>query len=251
MKLYHQAYSRLGELLTKENIINAMIFFEQKKQNDNNDYSEKVAWYSVSYPIFLKRYEETRGSSDINIWAERVALLSSWLPTIPNPALNEKAIDEMVFLESIFHHARLEEVGVESYLGDMNTVHHGEMIFDTNDCPPVLLKTFLENADRITNLNERWKHTIPTTTKLLHFMCPHLFPIFDNKVSSVLFGKKPDYGRYHSYIFALRELLQKGSEFELLREIAKEKNVSVIRVVDIVLFNQQPMGLKTDLTTCL
>lgn len=125
------------------------------------------------------------------------ALLSSWLPSIPNPTLDNQAIEEMVFLEGVFYLAILENVGIESFLGAMNTKHHGEMIFDTKDRPPVLIKTFLEYADRITNISGRWEGILSTTTKLLHFMCPQLFPIFDEKISKIVFGNKQTYARYH------------------------------------------------------
>lgn len=236
--LYQQTLSRLNKLLSEENIIKSISIYEQRLQNFVKNNTDKTAWYSVSYPMILKRYQETRGSSNLGAWIERVALLSSWLPSIPNPDLNKKAIEEMVFLESIFHDVRLEEVGVESFLGAVNTIYHGEMIFDTEDRPPVLLKTFLENADKITNLSGRWEDTLSTTTKLLHFMCPHLFPIFDRKVCQVLFGEKQKYARYHCYIFALREFLQTADEFELIYRISLEKDVPAIRVVDYILFNQ-------------
>lgn len=64
--------NRLNEILT---------YAEIEKQIEilqNSNY-----WYKYSYRPFVKRFNETRGASDIDVWTERVALVYSWLPKIP------------------------------------------------------------------------------------------------------------------------------------------------------------------------
>lgn len=232
-------YQKLTELLSRENIIKTIKSYDNKISYQPINHSDKTVWYAKSYPVILKGFARTRGLSDETIWVERIALISSWLPTIPNPNLNKEAIQDMMYLEGIFNEVKLETIGIESYLGEMNTVHHGEIIFDTaENRPPVLIKSFLETADRVTNLSGRWHGTLSTTTKLLHFMCPHLFPIFDKKISSILFNGKQNYINYHNYIFALHEFLHNADETVLLKKISEEKDISIIRTVDIILFNQ-------------
>lgn len=237
--LYEQAKYKLNEILTVENINQSISNYHKKVNEPVKDNTDKTKWYYLSYPRILQRYKETSGLINQESWVERVALLSSWLPSIVNPALDMQAIDDMVFLERIFSDLKLEEIGVESYLGAVDTKYHGEMIFDTSSGkPPVLLKTFIENAGNITNISGRWEGTLSTTTKLLHFMFPHLFPIFDRRINEALFGGLQNYAKYHTYTFQLRELLQTNNEStKLIASIAEEMNISQIRVVDIVLFN--------------
>lgn len=115
-----------------------------KKESGVCNSKDKTYWYSISYPVILNRFEQTRVSTALEAWIERVGLISSWISSIPAPKLNGHAIEDLVYLENKFYKLKLEEVRVESYLGDIGTIHHGEMIFEANgERPPVLIKNFL------------------------------------------------------------------------------------------------------------
>jgi hypothetical protein len=241
MDLYSQSLQSLRYYLDSSNVIHVIDSYRLKKESGVCNSKDKTYWYSISYPVILNRFEQTRGSTALEAWIERVGLISSWISSIPAPKLNGHAIEDLVYLENKFYKLKLEEVRVESYLGDIGTIHHGEMIFEADgERPPVLIKNFLQMADQIVNLEGRWDSTFPTTTKLLHFMCPHLFPIFDKNINNIIYdGGTLTYPKYHCYVFSLREYLQTTDNIDLLKKLAKEEQVSLIRLVDIILFNSR------------
>lgn len=242
MKLtfFNQCYSNLTKYLTEENIKNANLVFENKLSTNSTHYQDKSHWYAISYPVIVSFFEETRFEQTESDWIKRLSMIGSWLPTIINPTLSAEAIDDLKWLEEHFHHVKLEEIGEESYLGNVGTNDHGQRIFSTiNNLPPVLIKDFVKATHRITSTTDYFDGNLSTTTKILHFMHPHLFPIYDLKIHNLLFKGKQSYGKYHTYIFALRQWLEdhKESILLVLKEIAAQHEVSVIRFVDYTLFN--------------
>lgn len=199
----------------------------------------------MSYPVIVKIYEETRSNQTETDWIKRLAMAGSWLPTIINPTLSVEAINELEWLEEHFHQVKLEEIGEESYLGSVGTDDHGQRIFSTlNNLPPVLIKDFVKATHRITSTRDRFDGNLSTTTKVLHFMHPHLFPIYDMKIHKLLFKGTQSHSKYHRYIFTLRQWLEdhKESILPVLQEVATQHEVSVIRVVDHTLFNLKEGG---------
>lgn len=239
MVSFNQCYSNITKHLTEENILQANKVYENNLITHSNTYQDKSHWYTISYPVIVKLFEETRYEQTESDWIKRLAMIGSWLPTIINPNLSAEAIDDLQWLEEHFHLVELEEVGVESYLGNVGTVDHGQRIFSTIQLPPVLINDFVKATHRITSTTDNFDSNLSTTTKILHFMHPHLFPIYDMKIHNQLFKGKQSYSKYHIYIFALREWLEdhKESILPLLQEIAARHEVSVIRVVDHTLFN--------------
>lgn len=73
--------------------------------------------------------------------------------------------------------------------------------------PPYTINNLVEAADQILNSGGRWNYTIPTTSKLLHFMCPALFPIYDSNINKMMFGGQVNCEKYHAYIFGLQQFL--------------------------------------------
>lgn len=240
MTLFNQCYSNITKYLTEENLLNAKEVFENNVSTHSTTYQDKSHWYAISYPVIVKLYEETRFKQTETDWIKRLAMVGSWLPTIINPSLSTEVIEDLEWLEGHFHHVKLEEIGEESYLGNVGTDDHGQRIFSTlNNLPPVLIKDFVKATNRITSTRDCFDGNLSTTTKILHFMHPHLFPIYDMKIHKLLFDGTQTYSRYHTYIFALRQWLEdhKESTLPLLQEIAAQHEVSVIRVVDHTFFN--------------
>ncbi|MEK5645853.1 hypothetical protein BK138_32225 [Paenibacillus rhizosphaerae] len=239
---YDQALASLKEILTHDRISNSHIFYDQKTPKDKDD---RGYWYSKSYPVFLKRFTETRSNNhDLSAWVERTAYVFSWIPRIPVVRLDENSIRALAELEGIFQSCRLWEIGTESYLGGLNDpingIHHGERIFGTGfGRPPLLIKELIQLANSVLNFGEN-RLNLPTTTKLLHFMFPELLPIFDKNVCKALYGNSlvEDYYKYHAYIFSLQDYLENEPEAQVIFDIARSTKMPVLRIVDQLLFQQ-------------
>lgn len=199
-------------------------------------------WYKQSYSQFLKRYKETRGETNIGVWAERVALVYSWLPKIPlnsfaiDTDLLQVYIDRLSELESTFYDAELATIERTAYLGSS---YHGETIFSSyKGYYDVALREFLTPAGYIIHKEPNLDTQLSSTTKLLHFMCPSLFPIFDTKVCKQLFGTtRQTYERYHMYVFCLQQFLQETKVGSYILSLAKEMDLSPLYIIDLVIFN--------------
>jgi len=96
-----------------------------------------------------------------------------------------------------------------------------------------------ELANSVLNYGDT-RLNLPTTTKLLHFMLPELFPIFDSNVCKALYGndRVEDYNKYHAYIFALLDFLEYEPEAGVLFRAAQDTKLPLLRVVDLVLFQE-------------
>lgn len=230
-RLAENVLLKMHEIVTYEAIDN------QIGRLNNESY-----WYKQSYSQFLRRFKETRGEADSGIWAERVALVYSWLPKIPLKSFALDAdtlqvnIDRLTELESIFYDAELVTIGITAYLGSL---HHGETIFSSyKGYYDVALREFLTPAGYIIHKEPNLDTQLSSITKLLHFMCPSLFPIFDTKVCKQLFGTtRQTYERYHMYVFGLQQFLQQSKIGTYIQSLAKELNLSPLYMIDLVIFN--------------
>lgn len=201
-------------------------------------------WYKHTYLQFIKRFDETRGEKDMGLWLERVALVYSWLQKIPLTAFSlnteelQKYINELSDLELMFYDAQLLTIGKSAYLGSK---YHGEAIFlSYNGSYDISIREFLKPAGTILHRKSNLDTQLSSTTKLLHFMCPNLFPIFDSKVCKKIFEAKQSYARYHAYVFALQEFLEQQSEVSsYIVSIAQEMGVSPLYIIDYMVFNNK------------
>ncbi|WP_374722892.1 hypothetical protein [Peribacillus tepidiphilus] len=224
---------RLEEILTYEAI-----------DNQISSLNKDSYWYNQSYRQFIKRFKETRGEATIGVWAERVALVYSWLPKIPlkSFALDTDTlqgnIDRLSELESIFYDAELSTIGRTAYLGSL---YHGETIFSSyKGYYDTAIREFLIPAGFLIHKQPNLDTQLSSITKLLHFMCPYLFPIFDTKVCKQLFdATRQTYERYHMYVFGLQEFLQRSDVGAYVLSIADKMDLSPLYIIDLVIFNAE------------
>ncbi|CAM5734250.1 hypothetical protein SAFG77S_11599 [Streptomyces afghaniensis] len=199
-------------------------------------------WYKYSYSPFVKRFNETRGTSGVDVWTERVALVYSWLPKIPRSSFAtdlreiQEIINKLTEIERYFYNAELLSIERTAYQGE----YQGETAFSScNGYYDMGLRDFLIPAGKLLHDTVRLDTQLSSTTKLLHFMCPNLFPIFDTKVCKQIYGPSANqtYSKYHSYVFGLKEFLENSEIVFTLKHHAEKMNVSVLYIVDLVLFN--------------
>ncbi|MBO2945775.1 hypothetical protein JJQ72_17490 [Paenibacillus sp. F411] len=206
----------------------------------SRNYRDKSQWYETTYPITLKRYEDTRNSALIESWAERISWVFSWVAAIPAGGFDTGAMEQMSRLEAHYFDVRLENIDIESFMGDIYSSNHGETMFVSPlGADPTPIKIFVILADKIIHVNERWNNTLSTTTKLLHFTFPGLFPIYDEKIHNILFiGKTQNYRHYHAYLIALHQFLRTSPLVSMLKKYAEDKNVTLVRLIEMVLFSR-------------
>lgn len=212
---------------------------KESADNQIKNFNEDNYWYK----LFLEKFQATRGSNHVDTWIERVALMYSTLPTIPPRVFssNDKELQEqmniLTELESYYFEAQLETIGKTSYLGS-DPDFHREIIFPSyNGSLDSSIRHFLYPAGKIIHQDPNFDSQLSSTTKLLHFMCPNLFPIFDRKVCKKLFGSEyQSYKRYHQYVFLLQSFLQETYEGRYICEQASKMSVSPLYIVDLVLF---------------
>jgi hypothetical protein len=175
--LTKNVYLKLNEILTYEAI-----------DTQISKFTSDSYWYKQSYRQFIKRFRETRGETDIGIWAERLALVYSWLPKIPlkSFALDDDMlqvnIDRLSELESTFYDVELSTIGRTAYLGSL---YHGETIFSSyKGYYDTAIREFLVPAGYVIHKEPNLNTQLSSITKLLHFMCPYLFPFLIQKFAN-------------------------------------------------------------------
>lgn len=169
-------------------------------------------------------------------------MVYSWLPKIPlkSFALDgdtlQVNIDRLSELESIFYDAELSTIGRTAYLGSL---YHGETIFSSyKGYYDTAIREFLVPAGYVIHKEPNLNTQLSSITKLLHFMCPYLFPIFDTKVCKQLFDTtRQTYERYLMYVFGLQQFLQQSEIGQYIKSLANKMDLSPLYIIDLVIFN--------------
>ena len=103
--------------------------------------------------------------------------------------------------------------------------------------------------EEIASLASLVNHSLVGASKLLHFVAPDRFAIWDSKIYAFVFQKKPhnyrvnevvNYRRYHSLLAGIRS----DSRFDAFHESVNEKigyEVSPLRAIELVMFLNAPV----------
>lgn len=160
------------------------------------------------------------------------------MAAIPAGGFNKEAMKELSILEDQFRGTSLDGQFVVSAQDHISFDKQGEVLLNSQDESVLVpMKQFVILADQIIHLNGSWNTTISTTTKLLHFTFPNLFPIYDSRIHNSLFGGKyKTYKNYQAYVLAIMIFLNNPDIHPYIREQAELKKVSLIRFVEMVLF---------------
>ena len=191
------------------------------------------AWYAVSYKPILVLFDQTRSIDAENptalqtAWAQRKAMVASWLRGIPKTGLDRAAAGRLLRCELTLVGATLADDAFPEIDATIQRVD-----------PGFPLRHLLGEANCVLNRTKTVR--LASSTKLLHFMLPELVPIIDTNVSQNLFGEEtPSLGRYLEYVGLLRAYLREGEHREVLFELARQHGVSPVRLVDSFLFRRE------------
>lgn len=107
-------------------------------------------------------------------------------------------------------------------------------------CSQNVLEGLLRIAHRILNTSSSVR--VSSSSKLLHFMCPERLPILDAKVYGEIKTMKASTNLamkdFVDYTMALGKLLEDPKFAAKLEPHAREASVSLIRMIDVLLFNK-------------
>jgi hypothetical protein len=163
--------------------------------------SKKQGFYKTSYEAFLLYFNENRPLNE-NTAITGISLAYSWMPTIPNNILlNDHIVD-------ILNNA---------YTKQLLTIEDLQK-----------LKSSINNS-------------IVGTSKVLHFINPQLYPIWDSKIAAAFsinnYNMINDVKNYMSYVKAIEDLSE-NNNLSTLIENYDEKFTSC-RNIDMALFSKE------------
>ncbi len=103
------------------------------------------------------------------------------------------------------------------------------------------------NADQIDSIKSVIKNSVIGTSKLLHFISPAHFPIWDSNIYYYLNGVQASWGvvnsteKYMKYMKDLRELIDNGSLDDITTEVNKKINYKLgpmthMRAAELIMF---------------
>jgi len=168
--------------------------------------------YYISYIEFLEHFKKINefGKHDVIIG---IHLIYGWMPTICH--LKSKAFDEAAKI--------LNKVKKDNQL--------------------LLKKTDLDTLKKLFN------ESIVGTSKLLHFISPETYPIWDSKVCHYLglpANAVNDTSVYLGYIEACRNIIGEGQiDLSTVKGILKDYKISDMRAIELVMFTSEKKGGKS------
>ncbi len=186
----------------------------------NNTLSDEDASYLFSYKYFLKFWEDKPKKLSLKDLVIGVHFVYGWMPTI-------------------FHFKSLETTKLEEALTIINKYKDSESI-ET------------EEPEDLEKLKELLNNSIIGTSKLLHFINPDKYAIWDSRVHAFIRKNYEDSGigyepnntkNYLKYIQLLNEIKSypnfKTDFYKPLKDAIKEKynyKISQLRAIEMILF---------------
>lgn len=133
----------------------------KKIQKNHLELNPKSKWYIESYAYFIDYFREKNTITEKDV-IFGIAMAYSWMPTIPGNKLNEEKWE---------------------LITKSNNFKLIKQTFET--------KTSIEDnyEEIISNTKEMVNNSLVGASKLLHFMIPDKFPIWDRKICGLWLGK--------------------------------------------------------------
>jgi len=146
-------------------------------------------WYYTSYPVFVKYFEEEKPLTKDDI-IMGIAMVYSWMPTIPvtTEALMKEQGNEVVECVKDLIEGKFDEETIEK------------------------LKEYINNS-------------LPGTSKLLHFIRPDMYPLWDSQICKIITNSKYAVGsikKYIKYKENCDSLIAKNDKMEIINNAVKE-----------------------------
>ena len=222
---------------------------------DNGGNNKRVLlnrWYHQSYPVFIRNAKFFVESDDSEQKKELLTNLitntMSWIAGIPKSSIHDNELVERL-------HEMSKIASSQSYdtcnLEISKDANIEEIFLRCNDDTETNINEYVRLINTLLNSNDRF-YNFPTVTKLMHFINPNIFPIFDTNVKNVLFGEStalPTGDQFICYLQVLHKLFKDPVYTLLLRSLTLEVNTSLrnarcfsdlstLRIIDLMLFDE-------------
>ncbi len=157
--------------------------------------------YTFSYPYFVQFFQSVSGGLELKHIVQGAHMVYGWMPTILN--VNTQEVQQIVEL--------------------VNKARRGEAL----------------TIEQLELLKRVFNNSIVGTSKLLHFVSPELYPIWDSRICNALTGKSHQQAvnnttRYKLYFDSMQSAIH-HPDFEAIY-VQKDYGVSRIRLLESILF---------------
>lgn len=209
-------------------------------------------WYHQSYPVFIrnaKRFVACKDNSQKKeLLTNLVTNTMSWIAGIPKSSIHMDDLVERIHeISKSVSNKNYFTCDVDIPLDD----NDGEMFLYCKKGTKININEYVRLINTLINSNDKF-YNFPTVTKLMHFINPNIFPIFDTNVKNVLFGESkalPTGDQFICYMQALHNLFKNPTYGPLLTSLTNEVNTSLrnagyfsdlsaLRVIDLMLFDE-------------
>jgi len=226
----------ISSLVTQDTIASAHRLISRPETSSN----ERMRWYLCSYPVFARLFSQSQQPISVEAWIQRVACVFSWIARIPTPSLDESVIRTLDEIESRYKNEKLWSTDIPPLVlrrdKDQDNLLYTERNGDNSANARIELERILKPANTLLNGSGHWDKNLATTTKLLHFMSPNLFPIMDKRIANILeIGKMPNLNNYSCYFLSLRAFLVE-SKNALTWLVSTGENP--LRIIDLIMLTK-------------
>ncbi|WP_156289575.1 hypothetical protein [Oceanobacillus salinisoli] len=186
-------------------------------------------WQRLSYPVITKQFENLAGKHSKKAWVKRLAYTYSWHPQTPSSVTPTPMKENFSTLEKKFFNASLRKVKLMETEEDEKLIRYKKKLHE--------LSEFIVPIGSLIYGKEEIDYQLSSVSKVLHFMFPNLFPLFDRKACETVFGSNyQSYSRYFRYISAFRTYLQEGENAEYVIKQAEKEGLSPLYVMELALY---------------
>lgn len=218
----------------------------------NNKRVQLNRWYHQSYPIFIRNAKRFVECKDITLQKESLTNLitntMSWIAGIPKSSIHDQGLVARIHEIS----TRLSDQTYTSCdIKKSSNANTEERDLYCKNGTLVNINEYVKLINILINSKNAFNN-FPTVTKLMHFINPNIFPIFDTNVKNVLFGEnqgQPTGSQFLCYLQALHDLNKNDTYSPLLISLTNSVNTSLnsegyycdlstLRVIDLMLFDE-------------
>lgn len=193
------------------------------------------AWYQDTYEFILRSFSDQGNSPDK--WILRKSLVFTWIMGVPSSGLDGERASKMDAHEAKLSGLTLGGPGLSI---TEERLSHPSVEID--------LRNLLADGSAFLNSPDRGAETVATTSKLLHFMNPALFPLLDSQVKKTLKKNGAEdappnerFTEYIDYMAAMNLFIRTHSDVLASRNdgCTLSEWVTPVRLIDLCLFRSQ------------
>jgi len=162
------------------------IVTEKQKKKRRTKKDTKI-WYYTSYSYFVKYFKEKKQVTKEDV-IMGIAMVYSWMPTIPETSeelMKKQGKNVVKLVNDLIEEKKFDEETIEK------------------------LKTYINNS-------------LPGTSKLLHFIKPDMYPLWDSRICEILTNAKYAVSSTEKYLTYNKNCKSLKKDKKIMKEIEKK-----------------------------